>query len=119
MIESNNSFQRIPTGVRGLDDVLIGGIIRRGFYLVQGDPGSGKTTIALQYAFGRIEAGEKCLYVSLTETRNDLESAARSHGWGLDKLEICDLTRSEANLGAQSEQSVYHPSESELGEITH
>jgi circadian clock protein KaiC len=118
MPANSKHAERIPTGVRGLDDVLIGGLIRRGFYLVQGDPGSGKTTIALQYAFGRLAAGEKCLYVSLTETRYDLETAAQSHGWELDSLDICDLTRSEGNLAGQTEQSVYHPSETELGEIT-
>ena len=62
----------VPTGVPGLDDVLMGGFRREGFYLLQGDPGSGKTTIALQYALGRVAAGERCLYITLTESRRDL-----------------------------------------------
>jgi circadian clock protein KaiC len=108
----------VPTGVPGLDDVLMGGFRREGFYLLQGDPGSGKTTIALQYALGRVAAGERCLYITLTESRRDLENACRSHGWSLDGIEICDLTKSAANLAGEPEMSVFHPSETELGETT-
>jgi circadian clock protein KaiC len=115
-LENSNAI--IPTGIQGLDDILMGGFIRTGFYLVQGDPGSGKTTIALQFMLNRVRAGERCLYVSLTETRRDLESTCTSHGWSLDGIEICDLTRSAANLTGQSEVSIFHPSETELGETT-
>ena len=108
----------IPTGVPGLDYVLMGGFIRGGFYLVQGDPGSGKTTIALQFALSRVQAGESCLYITLTESLQDLENASSSHGWTLDGIEICDLTQSTANLAGESESSVFHPSETELGETT-
>src|SRR5690348_12578113 len=83
-----NSF--VSTGVPGLDHVLLGGFLREGFYLVQGDPGSGKTTVALQFALGRLRAGERCLYITLTESRRDLENACVSHGWTLGDLEICD-----------------------------
>lgn len=89
-----------------------------GFYLIQGDPGSGKTTMALQYAIGRAKAGEKLLYVTLTETLRDLENAAASHKWTLEGIDICDLSRSEANVNGQPEISVFHPSETELGETT-
>ena len=65
----------VSTGVAGLDNVLLGGFLRGGFYLVQGDPGSGKTTLALQFVQERIRAGERCLYISLTESRADLENA--------------------------------------------
>ncbi len=108
----------IPTGVPGLDHVLMGGFIRGGFYLIQGDPGSGKTTVALQFALSRLKAGESCLYITLTETRADLESTTSSHGWSLEGLKICDLTESAANLAGESEASVFHPSETELGETT-
>jgi circadian clock protein KaiC len=108
----------IPTSVPGLDDVLMGGFVRGGFYLIQGDPGSGKTTVALQYVLARIQAGEPCLYITLTESMRDLENAARSHGWSIEQIEFCDLTRSAANLAGEPEASVFHPSETELGETT-
>ena len=92
--------------------------MRGGFYLIQGDPGSGKTTLALQYVRGRLEAGERCLYVSLTESRHDLNNTCRSHGWTLDGLELCDLTRSSSNLASEAETSIYHPADTELGDIT-
>jgi circadian clock protein KaiC len=109
---------RIPTGVPGLDYVLLGGFLREGFYLVQGDPGSGKTTVALQFVRGRVAAGESCLYITLTESRRDLENTASSHDWSLDGIALCDLTRSAANMAAEPESSVFHPSETELGETT-
>jgi len=118
MSSSASAASNIPTGVPGLDNILMGGLVPSGFYLIQGDPGSGKTTIALQFAIARAKAGEKVLYVSLTETKQDLENAAASHGWTLDGIDICDLSRSDANLAGHSEISVFHPSETELGETT-
>jgi circadian clock protein KaiC len=108
----------IPTGVPGLDEVLLGGYALHGFCLIQGDPGSGKTTLALQYAHACIQRGESCLYVTLTETRKDLDDACESHGWTMAGIEICDLSRSPGNVSGQSEVSVFHPSETELGETT-
>jgi circadian clock protein KaiC len=108
----------ISTGVPGLDHILGGGFLREGFYLLQGDPGSGKTTLALQYLLACGRRGERGLYITLTETRGDLERACRSHGWPLDAIEVSDLTRSEFNLGGDSQYIVFHPSEVELGETT-
>lgn len=115
---TSDSQARIPTGVPGLDEVLFGGFLPNGFYLVQGDPGSGKTTLALQYLIGRREAGESCLYITLTETRRDLEHTCLTHGWKLDGITVCDLSQSAANLAGEPESSVFHPSETELGETT-
>jgi circadian clock protein KaiC len=109
---------KIPTGIAGLDNVLIGGLTKSGFYLIQGDPGAGKTTMALQYSMTRAAANEKVLYVSLTETRDDLNNSAASHKWNIDGIHICDLSRSAGNLAGQPEVSVFHPSETELGETT-
>jgi circadian clock protein KaiC len=108
----------VSTGVPGLDAVLMGGFLRQGFYLIQGDPGSGKTTVALQFVRSRFHAGEPSLYITLTESRRDLENTCAAHGWSLDGIEVCDLTRSAANLAGEPEASVFHPSETELGETT-
>lgn len=114
----SNDSTFVPTGVPGLDYVLMGGFRREGFYLLQGDPGSGKTTVALQYVLGRIKAKESCLYITLTESIRDLNAASRSHGWALEGVEICDLTKSAANVVGEPESSIFHPSETELGETT-
>jgi len=108
----------VTTGVPGLDYVLHGGFLRQGFYLVQGDPGSGKTTLALQFVLGRRHAGERCLYISLTESRRDLVKTCDAHGWNLDGVQICDLSKSTVNISGEPESSVFHPSETELGETT-
>lgn len=110
--------EKVPTGVPGLDHILGGGYLREGFYLIQGDPGSGKTTVALQFVLSRAAAGEKCLYVSLTESARDFDKACRSHGWNRDVFELCDLTRASANLSKQAGASIFHPSDTELGDTT-
>ncbi len=108
----------VSSGVPGLDDVLMGGFLREGFYLVQGDPGSGKTTIALQFALSRVKVNERCLYITLTESNKDLANAARSHDWTLEGIDFCDLTRSAINMAGEPESSVFHPAETELSETT-
>src|SRR5580658_1977264 len=83
---------RVSTGVQGLDDVLIGGLHPNRIYLLEGHPGTGKTTIALQFMLEGARAGERCLYITLSETAEELRSVARSHGWSLDGVTIFELT---------------------------
>ena len=112
---SPQRHEYLPTGVAGLDNVLMGGFMKGGFYLVQGDPGSGKTTLALQFMQDRVRAKCRCLYVSLTESREDLERACRSHGWTLEGLELLDLTQPASSI-KESPSSIYHPADTELSE---
>ena len=108
---------RVSTGVSGLDDILGGGLTRDRIYLVEGTPGSGKTTLALQFLLKGRELGESGLYITLSETEHELKAAAASHGWSLDGIDLFELV-SEEGLDPDSEQSVLHPSDVELGETT-
>ena len=111
------SEARVATGVPGLDEVLGGGLTRDRIYLVEGTPGSGKTTLALQFLLKGQELGESGLYITLSETEVELRAAAASHGWSLDGISLFELV-SEEGLDPDSEQSVLHPSDVELGETT-
>ncbi len=110
--------ERSSTGVPGLDEVLHGGLIRKRFYLIDGDPGAGKTTLALQYLLAGARAGESCLYVTLSETREELLAGAQSHDWSLDGIEIVELIPEDRDLTSGDELTMYHPSEVELTETT-
>ena len=107
--------ERLLTGVTGLDTVLMGGFMKGGFYLVQGDPGSGKTTLALQFIQARLREKARCLYISLTESRQDLERTCASHGWALGNFELLDLTRTAAAIN-DNPASIFHPADTELSE---
>jgi len=109
---------RASTGIAGLDDVLGGGLPANHLYLVEGDPGSGKTTLGLQFLRQGVKDGEKGLYVTLSETASELQTVAASHGWNLEGIELFELLSSEG-LGPDLEQSILHPSEIELGETVH
>jgi circadian clock protein KaiC len=106
------------TGVSGLDRILNGGLPANRLYLIEGNPGTGKTTLGLQFLLEGIRQGEKCLYITLCESKEELESAARSHGWRLDEIEILDLADAGMDLTADSGYTVFHPSEVELDETT-
>lgn len=108
----------VPTGVAGIDDILRGGVPESCIYLVTGDPGAGKTTLAMQFLIEGVRREEPSLYVTLSESRREIEAVARSHGWNLDGIELCELIPSERNLGAASQLTVFNPSELELGETT-
>ncbi|BCS31724.1 circadian clock protein KaiC [Luteitalea sp. TBR-22] len=106
-----------PTGVEGLDHILGGGLPCGCVYLVQGDPGSGKTTLALQFLFEGLRRGESALYVTLSETRAELDRVARSHGWTLDDIALLELAAIEALLTPDAQTTVFHPSEMELNSV--
>ena len=110
--------QRLSTGITGLDDVLHGGLVPDRLYLVDGDPGSGKTTLAIQFLLQGIKSGEKCLYITLSETKEELAAGAASHGWSIEGIEIIELISEEGQHADQSQVTMYHPSEVELSETT-
>jgi circadian clock protein KaiC len=103
------------TGIKGLDHILLGGFPRNRVYLVQGDPGVGKTTIGLQFLLEGLRAGERCLYITLSESAEELRAVAKSHNWTLDGLEIYEQMVGEEAL-VQEETTVFYPAEIELGE---
>jgi circadian clock protein KaiC len=109
---------RCASGVEGLDDILAGGLPRNCFYLVQGDPGSGKTTLALQFLLEGVRRGEKVFYITLSETREELLKVARSHGWSIDKIPLLDLSAVENLLRPEAQTTVFHPSEVELTKVS-
>jgi len=110
---------RAKTGIWGLDDILSGGFTRQHVFLVEGAPGTGKTTIALQFLMEGARAGEKCLYITLSETEVELRGGAASHGWTLDeKIEVFELLPPESLLDSDQQQSLLYSSDLELGETT-
>jgi circadian clock protein KaiC len=111
-----NEDRRLETGIAGVDQILGGGLPANFFYLLEGDPGAGKTTLALQFLFEGVKRGESVLYVTLSETRNELEAVARSHGWKLDKVPIYELFADRGALGADDHYTVFHPSDVELAD---
>jgi len=106
------------SGIEGLDHILCGGFTPHRMYLLEGVPGSGKTTLALQFLFAGVAAGESVLYVSLSENMEELRSVADSHGWSLDGVHIRELLPQEETLAPQEQYTIFHPSEIELTETT-
>lgn len=110
--------ERLDVGVNGLNRILKGGLPRNRLYLVEGDPGTGKTTIGLQFLMAGVRAGETCLYVTLSESRDEIEAVAASHEWSLEGVNIHDLTAAGDALQQDSHYTVFHPAEVELDETT-
>jgi circadian clock protein KaiC len=105
------------TGIEGLDDVLSGGLAKGHIYLLEGSPGTGKTTIALNFLLAGAAQGERGLYITLSETEAELRAGAASHGWTVDgKIDIFELVPPESLLGPEHEQSLVYSSDLELGE---
>src|SRR5690349_24456628 len=102
---------RLKTGVSGLDDILHGGLIPERLYLVDGNPGSGKTTFALQFLLAGVQQGERCLYVTLSETRDELLEGAESHGWSLQGIDVVELIPDQQpELAGEGQLTMIHPS---------
>src|SRR5579872_1565282 len=106
------------TGIEGLDDILRGGLTRNQLYVLEGVPGSGKTTLALQFLAEGVRRGEAVLYVTLSETENELRMSASSHGWSLEGIHIHELIASEQSLDRDAHYTLFHPSEVELPQAT-
>jgi circadian clock protein KaiC len=117
-IQSGSGEQAVSTGVPGLDRILCGGLPANHLYLIEGDPGTGKTTLALQFLLEGFRVGERGLYVTLSETKSELLSVAASHGWSLDGIGLFELASLEQRLQAAEQYTVFHPSDVELSETT-
>jgi len=114
--EGRSPSELVGTGVAGLDEILAGGLTGSRLYLVEGLPGSGKTTLALQFLLDGVRRGERVLYVTLSETEEELRSSAASHGWSLDGVRFREFIPSEDSLRVDQQYTVFHPSEVELGQ---
>jgi circadian clock protein KaiC len=111
--------QDAKSGIWGLDEVLAGGFSRGHLFLVEGEPGSGKTTAALRFLMEGAQLGEQCLYITLSETADELRQTASSHGWTLDQqIEVYELIPPESLLDSDQQQSLLYSSDLELGETT-
>ncbi|MEJ7934482.1 ATPase domain-containing protein [Sphingobium sp. AN558] len=110
--------EQARTGVEGLDEILAGGLTRGRLFLLEGSPGTGKTTIATQFLMTGAARGESCLYVTLSETDEELRDSAASHGWDLTGVEVFELVPPESLLDAEQQQSLLYSSDLELGETT-
>ena len=118
MSQSPQAAPSVSTGIKGLDHILGGGFTPNRLYLLEGEPGSGKTTMGLQFLLAGVLAGETVLYVTLSETRDELLETAASHGWSLDGIHIHELLPMGDQLDPESQYTMFHPSEVELGETT-
>jgi circadian clock protein KaiC len=108
---------KAATGITGLDDILVGGLSRGNIFLLEGSPGAGKTTIALQFLMEGARAGETTLYITLSETAGELRASARSHGWELDpSIEVFEVIPPDSLLDSEHQQSLLYSSDLELGE---
>jgi circadian clock protein KaiC len=98
--------EKANLGVLGLDDITVGGLARGRLFLLEGSPGTGKTTIATQFLSAGAAAGERSLYITLSETEDELRSGAASHGWSLEGIDVFELVPPESLLDEEQQQSL-------------
>src|SRR4026209_1815008 len=110
LAESSLQHTVASTGITGLDYILRGGLPRDRVYLLEGDPGTGKTTAALQFLMEGVRGGESCLYVTLSENADELNAVAASHGWKLDGIDIFELTPADVRIGQDEQYTIFDPS---------
>ena len=115
---ARRTVEREPTGIAGLDNVLCGGLPGNRLYLIDGNPGVGKTTLALQFLMAGVARGEKCVYVTLSETRDELEVVAESHGWSLDGITVIELSQVNESVTAKSSHTLFQSAEVELNNLS-
>jgi circadian clock protein KaiC len=119
MDDTTDQSPKARLGIIGLDDILLGGLRRNRLFLFEGSPGTGKTTLGLQFLLEGTRAGERGLYITLTETEVELRETAASHGWTIgDGIEIFELVPPESLLDEKQQQSLLYSSDLELGETT-
>jgi circadian clock protein KaiC len=118
MIKQRASPERCPSGIEGFDDISGGGFPKNHLHLVHGDPGVGKTTLAMQFLFRGKAEGEPCLYITLSETADELQGVAASHGWKLEGIHLFDLSAVGELLKGDSQNTLFHPAEVELAQTT-
>ena len=115
---SGAEARRVSTGSEGLDNILGGGLDANRMYLYEGRPGTGKTTMALQFLLEGVRGGERVLYITLSESQHELMLVAQRHGWSLDNVDVFELVPQETTLDPERELTVFHPAEMELSETT-
>ncbi len=117
-IQNHSRQQFLSTGIAGLDNILGGGLTPDRVYLIEGEPGTGKTTTGLQFLVEGAKSGESTVYITLAETAAELKGVAESHGWDLDGIHIQEVLPSENLLLPEAQYTMFHPSEVEMGSTT-
>ncbi|MES3020076.1 MAG: ATPase domain-containing protein [Pseudomonadota bacterium] len=119
MQNQNTDTKRfLSTGVPGLDTILAGGLTSDRLYLIEGEPGTGKTTLALQFLQEGVRNGESVIYITLAESQVELRAVAQSHGWNMDGIHVEDIIPNENILHPDNQFTIFHPSEIEMGLTT-
>ncbi|NHZ62647.1 ATPase domain-containing protein [Massilia genomosp. 1] len=117
-IQNSDTSRFLSTGVPGLDTILGGGLTSDRLFLIEGEPGTGKTTLALQFLYEGVRRGESVIYITLAETRVELKAVAQSHGWSMDGIHVEDIIPNENILHPDHQFTIFHPSEIEMGMTT-